>query len=201
MHTLLATMNVSMQLAIVLFLGLICKLNSFAFRTQSISSFSTTKRSLLPSNNVFAADPTPEKSNWEKIKEELAKDNSNKKPPIYEPGPYPQRALAAAAYLIPLIDATDLGKYMFEAYPFIGTFFNGFIGPLSEVYNGIPFLPFAVYFIMSYISRAPSFPTEIRFHFAQAFMVGLVQLIPSILLGVMEKAGVPGLAVLYNTRK
>lgn len=32
-------------------------------------------------------------------------------------GPYQYSALAALAYLIPLVDASDLGKYMFEAYP------------------------------------------------------------------------------------
>jgi hypothetical protein len=39
----------------------------------------------------------------------------------------------------------------------------------------------------------------VRFHFAQAFMVSLVQFLPSLAFGVMDKAGVPGIPVLYNT--
>ena len=52
---------------------------------------------------------------------------------------------------------------------------------------------------MSYICRAPTFPVEVRFHFAQAFMISLIQFIPSLTFGLLEKAGVPGMAVLYNT--
>lgn len=52
---------------------------------------------------------------------------------------------------------------------------------------------------MSYISRAASFPVAVRFHFAQAFMVSLVQFVPSLLFGFLEKGGVPGMAVAYNT--
>ena len=51
---------------------------------------------------------------------------------------------------------------------------------------------------MSYICRAPSFPVEVRFHFAQA-MLSIIQFIPSLGLGLLEKGGVPGLGVLYNT--
>lgn len=125
--------------------------------------------------------------------------NKNKPPPFYTPGPLPQRLLAAAAYLVPLVDAADMGKYLFAAYPQVGEVFNGAFGPLSAVYNGVPFLPFAIFFLMSYVSRAPSFPTEVRFHFAQAFIISLVQFVPSFLLGLAEKAGVPGMAVLYNS--
>jgi len=88
---------------------------------------------------------------------------------------------------------------MFEAYPAIGSAIGTVYGPFAAVYNGVPFLPFAVFFLMSYICRAPTFPVEIRFHFAQAFMISIVQFIPSLLFGLMEKAGVPGMAVLYNT--
>ena len=88
---------------------------------------------------------------------------------------------------------------MFEAYPDIGSTFTTVYGPVAAIYNGVPFLPFAIFFAMSYICRAPTFPVEIRFHFAQAFMISIVQFIPSILFGIMDKAGVPGMAVLYNT--
>lgn len=138
-------------------------------------------------------------SDWDKVKEVIEEAKASKKPPIYQPGSYIEKAIAASAYLIPLVDATDLGKYMFEAYPDTGLIYNSIFGPISGVYNGVPFLSFAVFFIMSYISRAPSFPVEIRFHFAQAFMIALVQFVPTLLLGALEKAGVPGLAILYNT--
>ena len=32
-------------------------------------------------------------------------------------GPYTNSLIASLAYLIPIVDASDLGKYMFEAYP------------------------------------------------------------------------------------
>jgi hypothetical protein len=52
---------------------------------------------------------------------------------------------------------------------------------------------------MSYICRAPTFPVEVRFHVAQAFMLSIIQFVPSLGFGLLEKAGVPGMAVLYNT--
>jgi hypothetical protein len=40
---------------------------------------------------------------------------------------------------------------------------------------------------------------QVRFHFAQAFMLSIIQFIPSLGFGLLEKAGVPNLAILYNT--
>jgi hypothetical protein len=134
----------------------------------------------------------------QKLLEDADKD-PKRKPPLYEPGPYQNHILAALAYTIPICDAADLGKYMFEAYPITAEVYNSVYGPLAGVYNGVPFLPFAVFFLMSYISRAPTFPVEIRFHFSQAFIVSLIQFIPSLGFGLLEKAGVPGMGVLYNT--
>ena len=67
------------------------------------------------------------------------------------------------------------------------------------LFTGVPFLPFALFFLMSYVCRAPTFPVEVRFHFSQAFMLSIIQFIPSLLLGLLEKGGVPGLGVVYNT--
>lgn len=150
------------------------------------------------------ADKTnEEKYGFERLKAALEeadkKDPKKRGPPIYEPGSYPIHLLAALAYVIPIVDASDLGKYMFEAYPETSTIYNTLFGPIAAIYNGVPFLPFAVFFLMSYICRAPTFPVEIRFHFAQAFMLSIIQFIPSLGFGLLEKAGVPGMAVLYNT--
>ena len=150
------------------------------------------------------AGKEPEKLGMERLKDAIEKadkkeEKSGKKPPIYEPGSYPVHLLAALAYVIPIVDASDLGKYMFEAYPATGAIYNTIFGTVAGVYNGVPFLPFAIFFIMSYICRAPSFPVEVRFHFAQAFMLSIIQFIPSLGLGLLEKGGVPGLGVLYNT--
>lgn len=135
-----------------------------------------------------------------KLLEEADKDDK-KKPPIYEPNSYPTHVISALAYLIPIVDASDVGKYMFEAYPSVSQVYNTAFGPLTSVYNGIPFLPFVIYFGMSYICRAPTFPVEVRFHFAQAFMLSIIQFLPVLGLGLLEKAGVPGLGIFYNTRK
>lgn len=142
-----------------------------------------------------------EKFGMERLQQALeeADKDPKKLPPIYDPGPYQYSLLASLAYLIPIVDASDLGKYMFEAYPAIGSAYNSAFGTIAAVYNGVPFLPFAIFFLMSYICRAPSFPVAVRFHFAQAFMVSLIQFIPSILFGFLEKGGVPGMGVLYNT--
>ena len=137
---------------------------------------------------------------FERFQWEMEDAKKNKRgPPIYEPGPYTNQILASLAYLIPIADAADLSKYMFEAYPDIGSAYNTLFGPIAAIYNGVPFLPFAIFFVMSYVCRAPNFPTEVRFHFAQAFMISLVQFVPSLTFGFLEKAGVPGMGVLYNT--
>lgn len=144
--------------------------------------------------------PSP-KEGYEWLKEQLEKvdESKPKVPPIYVPGPFTQKLVAAAAYLVPIVDSSDLGKYMFEAYPEIGSAYNTVFGPVAAIYNGVPFLPFAVFFLMSYISRAPNFPVEIRFHFAQAFVVSLIQVIPSLVFPFLEKAGVPFMGVAYNS--
>mmetsp|Transcript_24211 Transcript_24211/g.22014 ORF Transcript_24211/g.22014 Transcript_24211/m.22014 type:complete len:253 (+) Transcript_24211:78-836(+) len=132
--------------------------------------------------------------------EEADKEKDKKKTPIiYEPGPYTNHLLAAAAYIVPIVDASDIGKYMFEAYPDVGGVYNTVFGPIAAIYNGVPFLPFVIYFAMSYVCRAPSFPVEIRFHFSQAFILSIIQFLPVLLFGLLEKAGVPGMAVPYNT--
>lgn len=148
-------------------------------------------------------DKEPQKEGLPWLLNELDKadkDNKNNgKPPLYEPGPYPYRLLAALPYLVPIADAFDLGKYMFEAYPETLTAYGTLFGPVAGIYNGVPFLPFAVFFLLSYVARAPTFPIEVRFHAAQAFMLSITQFVPSLVFPFLEKAGVPGMAVLYNT--
>jgi len=156
------------------------------------------------SNSNNKNNKEPEKEGLERLMDilnkEEAKDPKKKSgPPIYTPGNYGQHVLAALAYAIPIVDASDLGKYMFEAYPVTAEVYNGIFGAPAAIYNGVPFLPFAVFFLMSYICRAPNFPTEVRFHFAQAFMLSIIQFVPSLGLGLLEKGGVPGLGVIYNT--
>jgi len=173
-------------------------------RTNRVMS-SSSARDFAPSfKSEGKPGKEPEKEGWDRIKDYIDKEEAKEPkkqagPPIYTPGGYGVRVLAALAYTIPLVDASDLGKYMFEAYPMTSDVYNGVFGPAAAVYNGVPFLPFAVFFLMSYICRAPSFPVEVRFHFAQAFMLSIIQFIPSLGFGLLEKGGVPGLAVLYNS--
>ncbi len=140
---------------------------------------------------------------WDRLKkiaDDAEKDPQRKGlPPIYEPGPYTNQVLAALAYVVPMVDAAELGKYMFEAYPKVSDIYFAVLGPLSAVFNGVPFFPFAVFFLMSYICRADNFTVEIRFHVAQALMLSIFQFVPSLLFGFMAKAGVPYMGVLYNT--
>ena len=148
------------------------------------------------------SDPASEVSPWERIKKSLKESGEpNKKngPPIYEPGSYQTHLLSALAYVVPIADASDLGKYVFEAYPAVATAYNAIFGPVVAVYNGVPFLPFGVFFLMSYICRAPTFPIEVRFHVAQAFMLSLIQFVPSIGFGLLEKADFPFINVAYNS--
>eukprot|EP01041_Mallomonas_annulata_P014027 gene14027-29863_t len=180
---------------------------SYGYKMRPITTrlqMSSLSSSTITGPMTMAKDSKePEKVGWDRLKDALDKvENDPKKkntPPIYEPGPYPYRVLAALAYVIPIIDSSDLGKYMFEAYPEVATVYNTLYGSLAGVYNGVPFLSFAVFFLMSYVCRAPTFPVEIRFHVSQAFMLALIQFIPSFLFGFLEKAGVPGMAVPYNT--
>lgn len=144
----------------------------------------------------------PEKEGLDRIIDLLQKaedDKNSDKPPIYEPGPYPYRLLSCLPYLVPIADSFDLGKYMFEAFPDTLAAYNTLFGAIAGIYNGVPFLPFAVFFLLSYIARAPTFPVETRFHASQAFMLSILQFPASVLFPIMEKAGVPGMAVLFNT--
>lgn len=183
---------------------------AMGFHIQRSSSLSRTRVQLAPS--VFAMSDGPGKEKKPDLEgfarlrdildKEAEKDKDPKKrsgPPIYSPGNYGTHAIAALAYAIPIVDASDLGKYMFSAYPVSADAYNAVFGAPAAIYNGVPFLPFAVFFLMSYICRAPTFPVEVRFHFAQAFMLSIIQFVPSLGLGLLEKAGVPGLGVVYNS--
>jgi Chloroplast import apparatus Tic20-like len=164
----------------------------------------TVDKSLMSDNKKDPKAPPKEmKEGLGWFLEELEKADKDPKksgkPPLYEPGPYPYRLLAALPYLVPIADAFDLGKYMFEAYPESLAAYSALFGPVAGIYNGVPFLPFVVFFLLSYVARAPTFPVEVRFHAAQAFMLSIVQFVPSLIFPFLEKAGVPGMAVLFNS--
>ena len=206
----------SASLIVLIITSLVCSNNAYlisAVRPKTASHlFSSVGNSNRLASNVFRSTPDnkkpkgkePEKEGFDGLFANLEKaenDPKSKKPPIYEPGAYTNNLLSAAAYVVPIADAFDLGKYMFEAYPDALAAYNTLFGAAAGIYNGVPFLPFAVFFLLSYVCRAPNFPVSVRFHVAQAFMLSLVQFVPSLLFGVLEKAGVPGMAVLYNTGK
>jgi len=175
------------------------------FRTKNGMKMSSITSTLPYQKTVFKADNEQknkeEEDGFTRLQKALeeADKNPKKRPPIYEPGSYITHMIAALAYVIPIVDSSDLGKYMFEAYPATLGAYSTVFGPIAGIYNGVPFLPFAVFFLMSYICRAPTFPVEVRFHFSQAFMLSIIQFVPSLLFGLLEKGGVPGMAVLYNT--
>ena len=59
----------------------------------------------------------PELEGWARLQsqlEEAEKSGKGNRPPIYEPGPYQVHLLSALAYVIPIVDSQELGKYMFE---------------------------------------------------------------------------------------
>jgi len=103
-----------------------------------------------------------EKYGFERLQaalEEADKKDPNKRGlPIYEPGSYPIHLLAALAYVIPIVDASDLGKYMFEAYPETAAIYGTVFGPIAGIYNGVPFLPFAVFFPHELHLPCPNIP-------------------------------------------
>lgn len=177
------------------------KLNTGSLVTSSMRSTATTRGSSLRMNDKKDGSEDDNLNGWDRLMKQLSEAENDEKrlPPIYVPGAYSNQALAALAYLIPIVDASDLGKYMFEAYPEVGSLYNTVFGPVAAIYNGVPFLPFAVFFGMSYICRAPNFPVEVRFHWSQAFMLSLIQFIPSLAFPFLEKAGVPGMGIGFNT--
>jgi hypothetical protein len=189
----------------LLFLALtVANVSAFAPSPRMCVRSGVKARSSTIQNVVLAAkkDDKEELAGMERLQNALKEADElgdKREPPIYNPGPYTMQALAALAYFVPIVDAADLGKYLFEAYPSIGSAYSTVFGPASAIYNGVPFLPFAIFFLLSYICRAPTFPTEVRFHVAQAFMLSLIQFVPSVLFGFAEKAGVPGMGVAYNT--
>mmetsp|Transcript_31806 Transcript_31806/g.53664 ORF Transcript_31806/g.53664 Transcript_31806/m.53664 type:complete len:244 (+) Transcript_31806:65-796(+) len=180
-----------------------------AFRMGKLSTHSLMKSSVranvrgaaLQMSDNKDQKPEDDMNGWDRLMSQLkeAENDEKRLPPIYQPGPFSNQALAALAYVIPIVDASDLGKYMFEAYPDVAAAYNTVFGPVAAIYNGVPFLPFAVFFGMSYICRAPNFPVEVRFHWSQAFMLSLIQFIPSLAFPFLEKAGVPGMGIGFNT--
>ena len=93
-----------------------------AIRSRSALTGST---ATLESSALSMADDNkpkekePELEGWARLQQQLAdaeKSGKGNRPPVYEPGPYQVHLLSALAYVIPIVDSQDLGKYMFEVY-------------------------------------------------------------------------------------
>ena len=86
--------------------------------SSNLKLSSSASDSFVPLELAMAENKKEPKVGWERLQaalEEADKDPKKKRgPPIYEPESYPYHLLSALAYVIPIVDASDLGKYMFE---------------------------------------------------------------------------------------
>ena len=56
------------------------------------------------------------------------------------------RALAAAPYLIPLVDALGRGRFLFAQFPSVFGLLLAPIRPLAQLYYSVPFASLAIFF-------------------------------------------------------
>jgi len=114
----------------------------------------------------------------------------------FEKNPDPaDRLLAGLPYLLPLLDALPLGKYIFIQYPYVARAM-AVLAPVQSVYYSIPFLPFIVFLgVYSGIVSNTNLSRFIRYNAMQAVLLDILLIIPQLLLDTVFHAPEGGLGL------
>jgi hypothetical protein len=114
------------------------------------------------------------------------------------------RVVASVPYLIPLLDALPFGKFIFLQYPFIARALSP-LGPLNQIYNGIPFAPLIIFFaVYSGIVNNQNLSRFVRYNAAQAVVLDILLILPQVILNTLFKQPEDGIPLqmymsTYNT--
>ncbi len=111
------------------------------------------------------------------------------------------RILGSLAYLLPMIDVVNYGRFVFQEIPFLTIIYLPLM-PLLKIYRDIPFAGIIIFFLLFLgVVRNPQISHFIRFNTLQAILLSIIISLVGILLQIL----IPGLGqsliiqVLMNT--
>lgn len=88
-----------------------------------------------------------------------------------------ERAAAAAAYILPILDGFPYGIYIYKSIPPIGAVAYSF-APIVSAFQSLPFGGLILFFGLSAFTRNPGLSRFVRFNIQQALLLDIVLLIP-----------------------
>ncbi|KAH7294602.1 hypothetical protein KP509_27G009300 [Ceratopteris richardii] len=112
------------------------------------------------------------------------------------------RIISASAYLLPLFDGFQYGRYFLAQFPQAQVAMKP-LYPILRIYTSTPFASIAVFFSFYFlVVRNPNFNRYVRFNTMQAVMLDVLLILPGLTEGIYHPQGGVGLEVLivfYNT--
>ncbi|MGD1808348.1 Tic20 family protein [Dapis sp. BLCC M126] len=95
------------------------------------------------------------------------------------------RIFACLPYLLPLLDGLVYGRYLFQQFPPLQLILIP-LGPLLQIYRGIPFLGFIVFFaLFLLVVRNNNISHFIRFNTMQAILLDIVLILCGLILSIL----------------
>jgi len=97
---------------------------------------------------------------------------------------FSDRILSCAPYVLPIVDGVEFGKYIFMRIPVLGVVEKLTLGGMVNIFDKVPFSQLILFVALSFASRNPEIPRQIRFNMQQAILIDIALIFPSVLGGV-----------------
>lgn len=109
------------------------------------------------------------------------------------------RIFACLPYLLPLLDVSKYGVFLFEQFPPLAIIFTPLV-PLLQIYQGIPFFGLIIFLaLFLLVVRNNSISHFIRFNTMQAILLDIVLILCALILSILGSTlGGFILETLYN---
>jgi hypothetical protein len=102
------------------------------------------------------------------------------------------RFKACVPYFLPLLDGDQFGKYIYERIPPLGFLNDLFIGPLVNIYHGIPFLGVGLFILLTLGTRFNTdMSRNVRFNAQQAALLDVALIFPELIASGFQEDPLP----------
>lgn len=92
------------------------------------------------------------------------------------------RFKACVPYILPLLDGDQFGQYIYQRIPPLGAINDITIGPLANIYHGIPFLGITLFLMLTLGTRFNTdMDRNVRFNAQQAAMIDVALIFPELI--------------------
>ena len=93
-----------------------------------------------------------------------------------------QRILSCFPYILPMMDALNYGRFLFQKVPLMATIFMKPLQPFVELSQTCPMLSFVSFLgLFLFVVRNKSMPRFVRFNTMQALLLEIILIFPQIL--------------------